>query len=110
MKYDSDPYIVKRILTEAETLGGFLSNPRFGGTVTRHLFDELEPLVSTFLSTLDHFAQLHALNPQLSLSRFSANTIEQKLLSLQASIINMFTLRQFSSLAEQVRWNIERFL
>lgn len=110
MKYDSDPYIVKRILTEADTLGGFLSNSCFGGIVSRHLFDELELLVSTFLSTLDHFAQLHALNPQLSLSRFSANTIEQKLLSLQTSIIEMFTLKQFPSLAEQVRWNIERFL
>jgi hypothetical protein len=110
MKYDSDPYIVKRILTEAETLAGFLSTSRFEEAIPRHLFDELEPLVSTFLSTLDHFAQLHALNPQLSLSRFSANTIEQKLLSLQNGIVHVFTLKQFPNLAEQVRWNIERFL
>jgi len=110
MKYDSDPYIVKRILTEVETLGGLLTNPRFGGAVSHHLFDELEPLVSSFLSTLDHFAQLHALNPQFSLSRFSANTIEQKLLSLQTSIVNIFSLKQFASLDEQVKWNRDRFL
>ncbi len=110
MRYDSDPYIVKKILTEAETLSAFLSNPRLEEIVSHHLFTELEPLISTFAGTLDHFVQLHALNPQFSLSRFSANTIEQRLLSLRTGIARIFSLKQFATLEEQMTWNRNRFL
>jgi hypothetical protein len=110
VRYDSDPYIVKKILTEAETLHTFLSHPRLGERVSSSLLNELEPLTTMFLGTLDHFAQLHALNPQFSLSRFSANTIEQKLLSLRTSITDIFSLKQFESLREQAEWHSMRFL
>jgi hypothetical protein len=110
MRYDSDPYIIKKIITEAETLQKFLSNPRLGGTISPHLFDELELLLSSFVGTIDHFAQLHALNPQFSVSRFSANTIEQKLLSLRTSITELFTFKQFDSLYAQAEWHKTRFL
>ena len=107
MRYDSDPYIVKKILIEADILHASLRHPRLGAA---YLFGELEPVVSTFLSTLDHFAQLHTLNPQLSLTRFSANTIEQKLLALQTGIEQVFSLKPFSSLEEKANWSRDRFL
>lgn len=110
MRYDSDPYIVRKIITEADTVSTFLSNSRLGSKIPPGLFDELEPFIRTFLGTLEHFAQLHALNPQLSLSRFSANTIEQKLLSVQTSIVNVFALKHFDTLEEQANWNRSRFL
>jgi hypothetical protein len=110
MRHDSDPYIIKKIITETDILQISLDDPRLTDNVPSYLFDELEPFVSTFLSTLDHFAQLHALNPQLSLSRFSANTLEQKLLTLQDSIVRVFSLKKFSSPDDQANWSQERFL
>lgn len=110
MRYDSDPYIIKKVLTEADILQISLDDPRLRDTVPPYLFDELEPFVTTFLSTLDHFAQLHALNPQLSLSRFSANSLEQKLLTLQDSILRVFSLKKFSNPEDKANWSKERFL
>jgi hypothetical protein len=60
--------------------------------------------------TLDHFAQLHVLNPQLSISRYSANAIEQKLSKLQDSIVRVFSLKNFPSPEDQAAWSQERFL
>ena len=110
MRYDSDPQVVKRILVEAEALQDSLN--RFGTSekIALSLFDKFEPVITPFLTTLDHFAKLHVLNPQFSLSRFSAAYIERELLSLQASISQIFTNRTFTSVSEQVEWNRQRFL
>lgn len=110
MRHDSDPYIIKKIVTEADILQISLDDPRLTDNVPSYLFDELEPFVNTFLSTLEHFAQLHALNPQLSLSRFSANKLEQKLHTLQDSIARVFSLKKFSNPEDRANWNHERFL
>lgn len=110
MRYDSDPYIVKKILTEVDILQLSLHDPRLRDVVPVYLFDELEPFVSTFLNTLDHFAQLHTLNPQFSLSRFSCNSLEQKLLALQQSIVRVFTLKKFPNAEDKANWSKERFL
>ena len=110
MQHDSDPYIVKKILTEAAILQISLDDPRLGETVPAYLFDELEPFVTGFIGTLDHFAQLHALNPQLSLSRYSTNVIEQKLSKLQDSIARVFSLKRFPSPEDQADWSKERFV
>lgn len=110
MRHDSDPYIIKKIVTEADIIQISLDDPRLGDTVPAYLFDELEPFVTNFIGTLDHFGQLHALNPQLSLSRYSANTIEQKLSTLQDSIIRLFSLKHFPSPEDQADWSKERFL
>ena len=110
MRHDSDPYIVKKILTEADILQISLDDPRLGKVIPPYLFDELEPLVTNFIGTLEHFALLHALNPQLSLSRYSANTTEQKLSSLQESIRKVFSLKTFPSPKDQADWNKARFL
>lgn len=110
MRHDSDPYIVKKIVTEVDILQISLDDPRLGETVPPYLFDELEPFVTNFIGTLDHFAQLHALNPQLSLSRYSATTIEQKLTTLQDSISRVFSLKRFPNPEDQADWSKERFI
>ena len=110
MRYDSDPYIVKKIVIEADILQASLSQPRLKEIVPPYLFVELEPIVSAFLSTLDHFAQLHTLNPQFSLSRFSAHTLEQKLLAVGAGVLQTFSRKPFRNVDEKALWYRERFL
>lgn len=110
MRHDSDPYIVKKIVMEADILQISLDDPRLRETVPPYLFDELEPFVTNFIGTLDHFAKLHALNPQLSLSRYSTNTIEQKLSTLQDSIARVFSLKRFPNPEDQADWSKVRFL
>lgn len=110
MRYDSESQVVRRILAETEALDDSLSHSGLSGTVSARLFDELEPQVSCLHTTLDHFIQLHVLNPQWSLSRFSAYHIEQKLVSLRENISKLFRQKQFASLDEQVEWNHDRFL
>jgi hypothetical protein len=110
MRHDSDPYIVKKIVMEAEILQISLDDPRLGETVPPYLFDELEPFVTNFIGTLDHFAKLHALNPQLSLSHYSCSTIEHKLSTLQESIARVFSLKRFPNPEDQADWSKVRFL
>lgn len=110
MRYDSDPQVVKRILVEAEALQDSLNRRGTSGEIVLSLFDTLEPLITPLLTTLDHFAKLHVLNPQFSLSRFSASYIERQLLMLQTSISQAFTNRSFTSVSEQVEWHRQRFL
>lgn len=75
-----------------------------------HLFEQAEPLAVTLLKTLDHFNQLHILNPQFSVSRFSANTIEHRLRALGDSIIACFALKPFATPQEKSKWHLERFI
>ncbi|GAK57479.1 hypothetical protein U27_04446 [Candidatus Vecturithrix granuli] len=110
MRYDSDPQVVKRIFVEAEALQAVVNRPGSSGTMALSFFDELEPLITPLLATLDHFAKLHVLNPQFSLSRFSASYVERELLALQTSISQVFTNRPFTSVSEQVEWHRQRFL
>lgn len=110
MRYDSEPQIVRRILTEAEALHEFLNRSEVTGTIAQPLSDELESLVGLLRKTLDHFSKLHILNPQLSLSRFSASHIEGKLQSIQESIIALFQQKQFVNLYEKMEWYRDRFL
>lgn len=110
MRYDSDPQVIKRILVEAEALQDSLNRFGMSGEIALALFDQLEPLITPLLTTLDHFAKLHVLNPQFSLSRFSASYVERELLSLQAGIGQVFAKRTFTSVTEQVEWNRQRFL
>lgn len=110
MRYDSDPQVVKRILVEAEALHDSLNRFGISEETTSSSFDELTPLIATLLTTLDHFAKLHVLNPQFSLSRFSASYVERELLSLQTNINQVLTKRIFNSVNEQAEWNRQRFL
>ena len=110
MRYDSDPQVVRKILDEAEALKDSLRHPNSSENVSSHFFDSIKPFVNSLLNTLDHFTKLYVLNPQMSLSRFSASYIERELLTLQTEIDQVFNHRQFDSLDEQVDWNRERFL
>ncbi len=107
MRYDSEPQIVKRILTEAETLSDFLTPSEQAESLS---CQELQAPVNLLRTTLDHFAQLHTLHPQLSLSRFSASYIEQKLQSVQESILALFQQKQFADSYEKMEWYRARFL
>ncbi len=110
MRHDSESQVVRRILAETEALDDSLSQPKLSKTISPRLFDELEPLVSRLHITLNHFIKLHVFNPQLSLSRFSAYHIEQKLNSLKESISELFHQREFASVNAQVEWYRNRFL
>lgn len=110
MRHDSESQVVRRILTETETLHDTLAHSGLSGTASQRFFDAIEPSVSQLHTTLDHFIKIHVLNPQLSLSHFSASYIEQKLLALRDSISELFRQKEFVSLNEQVEWNRNRFL
>lgn len=110
MRYDSDPQVVKRIFVEAEALQAALNRSEMPGVGAPVLFDELESLIMPLLTTLDHFAKLHVLNPQFSLSRFSGAYVERELLALQTSLSQAFTGRSFTNISEQVEWHRQRFL
>ncbi len=79
-------------------------------SVASHVFGDLAPLAVSVSSTLDHFTQLHTLNPQFSLSRFSANYIEKTLSSTSEAISTLFRLKEFASVEERVEWNFTHFI
>ena len=110
MRYDSDPQVVKRISTEADGLQNSLNRVLVSETPASEVFDEFAPLISSLLDTLDHFITLHSLNPQFSLSRFSAHYIEKKLSSIQKSIAELFRQKEFPTLEDQVFWHLTRFV
>jgi len=110
MRYDSDAQFVRRILGEAAALQNALERAMKSNSVSNRVFDDLAPLVQSVSSTLDHFTQLHTLNPQFSLSRFSANYIEKTLLAASEAISALFRRKQFSSIEEQVEWNFTHFI
>lgn len=110
MRYDSDPHIVRRILTEADGLQNTLNVLLTKEAIVSEDFDPSMPPVSSLLNTLDHFIQLHTFNPQFSLSRFSAHYIEKKLLFLKDTISKILRQKEFPSIEHQVKWNIQRFV
>ena len=110
MRYDSDPHIVKRILVEAEALQDSLGPSDISEEQPSSFFEKQASLTTPLLTTLEHFAKLHILNPQFSLSRFSGAYIERELLSVQASIQQVFGQRKFATIQEQVEWNRARYL
>ena len=110
MRYDSDPHIVRRILTEADGLQITLNTLLPQEALLSKDFDKSIPQVNDLLNTLDHFIQLHTFNPQFSLSRFSAHYIEKKLSTLKDSISQLLRQKKFPSIEEQVKWNIQRFV
>ena len=110
MRYDSDPQIVRRILTEVDGLQNALNTLLTQETIVSEDFDVSMPQVESLLNTLDHFIQLHTFNPQFSLSRFSAHYIEKKLSFLKDSISKILRQKDFPSIEEQVKWNIQRFV
>ena len=110
MRYDSDPQVVRRILTDTEELQRALTHANTQERIAFEFFDLHADRVSKLLNTLGHFIELHLLNPQFSLSRFSAHHIEQKILALQKSLITFFSRLEFSDLTEKVAWNRDRFL
>lgn len=110
MRYDSDPYIINKFLTEAETLHTSLTQSHLPSMKPEELFASLEAVAGTFLNTLDHFVKLHTLNPQFSLSRFNLHNIERQLLALRSGITDAFARKEFASLDTQVEWNKDRFL
>ncbi len=110
MRYDSDPLVVKKILTETDSLQNILNHALSLETISSQFFDESAVYVASLLFTLDHFITLHSLNPQFSLSRFSAHYIDKKLSLLWESISKVLRKKEFVSLKEQVKWNIERFV
>ena len=110
MRYDSDPQVVKKILTEADSLQNVLNSALPLDKIPSYFFDDTAAHVSVLLSTLDHFIMLHSLNPQFSLSRFSAHYVDKKLSLLWESISKVLRKKAFASQNEQVKWNIERFV
>ncbi|MCP4404124.1 MAG: hypothetical protein GY801_43310 [bacterium] len=110
MRYDSDPHIVKRVLTEADGLQNTLNMLLMQEAIVSGDFDTSMPPINSLLNTLDHFIQLHTFNPQFSLSRFSAHYIEKKLSFLKDSISKILRQKKFPSIEEQVKWNIQRFV
>lgn len=110
MRYDSDPQIVKRILVESEAFQDSLEQSEISETTLAAFFETQTPLIMPLLTTLEHFARLHVLNPQFSLSRFSGSYIERELLSVQTSIQDVFSKRTFTTIQEQVEWNRTRYL
>ncbi len=110
MRYDSDPQFVRRILGEVAALQNALDRFIKSKGVAEHVFDELAPLVLSVSSTLDHFIQLHTLNPQFSLSRFSAHYIEKTLSASSETISALFHRKEFASVEAQVEWNFTHFI
>ncbi|GAK52075.1 hypothetical protein U14_03322 [Candidatus Moduliflexus flocculans] len=110
MRYDSDAQFVRRILGEVAALQNALERAMKAKEIADHVFDDLAPLAVSVASTLDHFTQLHTLNPQFSLSRFSANYIEKSLSATSEAISTLFRHKEFASIEEQVEWNFTHFI
>lgn len=110
MRYDSDPQIVKRILGEVAALQKALERAMSFASLPVGVFDDLSPLALSVLATLDHFIQLHTLNPQFSLSRFSTHYIEKTLSTHVETLSKIFRRKEFSSVEQQVEWNFTRFI
>lgn len=110
MRYDSDPQVVKKILVEAEELQGSLGRSEILEENVSVFFDTQETYITPLLTTLEHLAKLHVLNPQFSLSRFSGSYIERILLSVQESIQQVFSKRKFVTVQEHVEWSRVRYL
>ncbi|PIE35351.1 hypothetical protein CSA56_04560 [candidate division KSB3 bacterium] len=110
MRYDSDPQVVKKILLETESLQNVLNNAFSLEALPPGFFDDIAPHVSSLLATLDHFITLHSLNPQFSLSRFSAHYIDKKLSALWESIAEVFQKKEFATLEAKVKWHVDRFV
>ncbi len=109
MRYDSEPQIVRRILTETGAFTDFLKRPELSGTIVQPYAEQLESHVNLLRDTLDHFSKLHTLNPQFSLSRFSASYIEQKLQAVQSAISAFFEQKTFDDSYQRMDWYRVRF-
>ncbi|PID57732.1 hypothetical protein CSB45_05760 [candidate division KSB3 bacterium] len=110
MRYDSEPQLVRRLLEDADGLQRTLNSLLTKDRVLSGDFEAPMPQVESLLNTLDHFSQLHTLNPQFSLSPFSARHIEKKLSFLKETISKLLLRKEFPSLEARVRWSIQRFV